>query len=57
MSKDARVKAVADALGINYAKAFRLVREFLDTIDRSITKDEVVSTVVARYRETHPTDK
>lgn len=51
MSKDARAKAIAAALDIRYAHAFRLMREFLATIDRQITKDEVVSTVVARYRD------
>lgn len=51
MSKDVRAKAVSAALDIGYAHALRLVREFLATIDRSITKDEVVETVVTRYRE------
>lgn len=51
MSKDARAKAVSVALGIGYAHAFRLVRELLDTVNQPITREEVVATVVARYRE------
>lgn len=51
MSKDARAKAIATALDIRYAHAFRLMQEFFATNDRKISKDEVVSTVVARYRE------